>query len=521
MESHLCYFAPVRLCVGCSPMHPHELTLDRRRAGVLLHPTSLPGAGENGDLGPEAYRFVDFLAAAGVTVWQMLPIGPTHGDLSPYQCLSVHAGNTRLVSLEMVRRRGWLPGEALGAPEGDPRQYHDACLRAARRHFERCAEEADRADFNRFVQHHAYWLVDYTLYCALRSESGDLPWWQWQAPLRDRDPAALDQARGRLEEGIAQERFNQFLFFRQWAELKGYANERGIQLFGDLPIFVAHDSAEVWAHRDLFALNGDGQPEVVAGVPPDYFSATGQRWGNPLYRWERMAADGFLWWRARVETQVELFDLIRIDHFRGFQAYWEIPAGEETAINGRWVEAPGSALFRTLHKQYHPLPFVAEDLGLITEEVHALRRHFHLPGMKILQFAFGDGPENPYLPHRHENNCVVYTGTHDNNTTVGWYRELPPEQQHRVREYLGFPADLMPWPLIRAAFSSVACLAVVPMQDLLELDGEHRMNTPGTTEGNWRWRLSWEQFSDGLAERIRHLVWFYGREQQGPYRPRR
>ena len=500
-------------------MHHHELTLDRRRAGVLLHPTSLPGGGGNGDLGPDAYRFVDFLAAAGVTVWQMLPIGPTHEDGSPYQCLSVHAGSPLLISIRLLCEWGWLD-PCKPPADGDFKAHKLLRLRDARVRFEQGASPEDRADYERFCGQHAYWLADFALYCALRRDSGGHPWWEWKESLRDRKQKALDKARERLADEVEQVRFEQYLFFRQWMALKHYANERGVQLFGDLPIFVAHDSADVWAQRKYFFLDERGQPEVIAGVPPDYFSETGQRWGNPLYRWEVMQEDNFYWWRQRIHTQRELFDLVRIDHFRGFQAYWEIPAHEETAINGRWVEAPGQALFRVLHREFSPLPFVAEDLGLITEEVHQLRTHFHLPGMKILHFAFGDGPENPYLPHNHECNSVVYTGTHDNNTSVGWYREQSPEVQQRVREYLGFPADLMPWPLIRSALSSIACLAVIPMQDLLELDGEARMNTPGTSEGNWSWRFDWEQLPEGLAERVRHLVWLYGREQHGPYRPK-
>ena len=501
-------------------MQPHELTLDRRRAGVLLHPTSLPGSAGNGDLGPDAYRFVDFLAAAGITVWQMLPIGPTHEDGSPYQCLSVHAGSPMLVSIRLLCEWGWLD-PCKPPADGDVQAHRLRRMNDARLRFMEGASEEDRADYRRFSETHAYWLADFALYCALRRDSGGHPWWEWSAPLRDRELKAVESARERLAEEIEQIRFEQYLFFRQWMEIKRYANERGIQLFGDLPIFVAHDSADVWAQRKYFELDESGHPTVIAGVPPDYFSETGQRWGNPLYRWKVMEEDNFYWWRQRIHTQRELFDLVRIDHFRGFQAYWEIPASEETAINGRWIEAPGLALFRVLHREFHPLPFVAEDLGLITEEVHKLRTRFHLPGMKILHFAFGDDPGNPYLPHRHEHNSVVYTGTHDNNTTVGWFREQSPEVQQRVREYLGFPADLMPWPLIRSALGSIACLAVIPMQDLLELDGDHRMNTPGTSEGNWSWRFDWEQLPEGLAERVRHLVWLYGREQHGAYEPRR
>jgi len=485
-------------------------TLDRRRAGLLLHPTSLPGGPGNGDFGPDAYHFVDFMAAAGFTVWQTLPMGPTHEDRSPYQCLSVHAGSPLLISLDLLRQWGWLEGE--GTLVEDFALYRHARLVSAHRGFRERASDAEKAEYRRFILDHAYWLADYALFMAIKRETAGKPWWLWPEPLRDRVATSLEAARERLADTIEQVRFEQFLFFKQWREIKLYANQRGIQLFGDLPIFVAHDSADVWAHREYFKLDERGQPTVVAGVPPDYFSATGQRWGNPLYRWELMAEDGYAWWRERMHTQIQLFDLVRIDHFRGFEAYWEVPAHENTAMNGRWVKAPGDSLFKTLLKEFHPLPVVAEDLGLITEEVTALREKYRLPGMKILQFAFDGNPHNPYLPHKQEKNSVVYTGTHDNNTTVGWYEDLPADVQNRVHEYFGFPSDVMPWPLVRSAFGSVAKLAIVPMQDLLELDGSHRMNTPGTSAGNWRWRFTWKQVPEGLAQRLRGMIWLYGRE---------
>ena len=354
---------------------------------------------------------------------------------------------------------------------------------------------------------------DYALYQALRTQHKNAAWWQWPAPIRDRTAKALTQARKQLAEHIEQARFEQFLFFRQWAALKNYANTRGVLLFGDLPIFVAQDSAEVWAQREYFAIDDRGQALTVAGVPPDYFSETGQRWGNPHYRWDRMQSDGFSWWVARLRTQLELYDLLRIDHFRGLEAYWEIPAEEQTAINGRWVRAPGEELFEALHQHFDPLPLIAEDLGVITPEVDALRRKYGLPGMKILQFAFDGGADNPYLPHHHVRNSVVYTGTHDNDTTLGWFGALSAEQRENVIKYLGAAAEPpMPWPLIRAALASVARLAIVPMQDVLALSAEHRMNMPGTTKGNWSWRFEWTQLPEGLAGRVREMARMYGRD---------
>lgn len=481
--------------------------LSQRRAGILLHPTSLPG----GVLGPEAFRFADFLAASGLSVWQALPLGPTHDDGSPYQCLSVHAGNPRLISLELLAELGWLNNDVATPGDADPETYRRACLIESRRGFLQRASNDERAALDAFIAMQKHWLDDFALYQALRQENDGRAWLDWPVPLRDRETDALDRARARLVDAIEQACFEEYVFFRQWQNLKRYANERGILLFGDMPIFVAHDSAEVWAHREYFMLDEEGKAQVVAGVPPDYFSATGQRWGNPHYNWGRMQADGFRWWVERMVTQLALFDLIRIDHFRGFEAYWEIPAHAETAIAGRWVKAPGDELFQALQEAFNPLPLVAEDLGIITPEVDALREKYGLPGMKILQFAFEGGPSNPYLSYNHQHNSVVYTGTHDNNTTVGWFEELSPSLQQHILDYLGLPQEGMPWPLIRCAFASVAQLAIVPMQDILALDGEHRMNLPGTTESNWRWRFDWEQVPEELPGRLHRLTEMYGR----------
>ena len=485
-------------------------TLDRRRAGILLHITSLPGSGACGDLGAEAYNFVDFLADAGLIVWQTLPVGPTQDAGSPYQTSSIHAGNTFLIGLSQLVDSGYLDAKVLHQEQltYEEKQAH---LVTAWRMFEQYADDSQWEQYNEFKKINNFWLEDYLLFQAIKDDQENKCWWDWPTELRDRLPWALDRASTQFIDKLAFMRFEQFLFYQQWCSLKKYANERGVKLFGDMPIFVAPDSAEVWAHRDIFCLNSEGQPEVVAGVPPDYFSATGQRWGNPLYDWQKIEQDNFSFWTDRLKTQLYLFDLIRIDHFRGFESYWEIPANEELAINGRWVKAPGEALFDHLHEIYDPLPLVAEDLGLITPEVDALRMKYRLPGMKILQFAFSGEPENPYLPFRHEANTVVYTGTHDNDTTLGWYNGLDDGLRQYVDEYLGYSAEEMPWPLIRSALASRARFAILPMQDILALETEHRMNLPGTIEGNWKWRFTWDQLDGDTSQRLRHMISMYGR----------
>jgi len=475
----------------------------------LLHPTSLPGNSRQGRLGSTARAFVDFLHSAGFSVWQMLPLGPTHEDGSPYQCLSVHAGNIGLISLEDVALSGWL--DPAQVPEAFDTTVRAALLQQARSGFEAAATPDQKAAFAAFRENHADWLDDYALYQAIRQVHHHASWLDWPEALRDRDATALAEFSAQHAGLVEQACFEQYLFFMQWQALRDYAHSQQVLLFGDIPIFVAHDSAEVWAHRGLFSVDACGALEVVAGVPPDYFSATGQRWGNPLYHWDSMQADNFDWWIQRFHTQLALFDIVRLDHFRGFEKYWEIPAAAETAIDGRWVEAPGAALFTRVQQVFGTLPLVAEDLGLITPEVDALREAFGMPGMKILQFAFDGGPGNPYLPHNHTAAAVVYTGTHDNDTTLGWYQGLDDARKQAVLDYLGHPSDPMPWPLIRAALASVARLAIMPMQDLLELDSEQRMNTPGVHGDNWSWRFTAEQIPGGLAARLRKLVAMYGR----------
>ncbi|MDP1707686.1 MAG: 4-alpha-glucanotransferase [Gammaproteobacteria bacterium] len=475
-----------------------------RRAGIILHPTSLPGPHAQGNLGPEAYHFVEFLAANGLRVWQVLPLGPTHGDGSPYQCLSANAGNPNLISPELLQQAGWLGH--FEASESHTSLLHRACQR-----FTQQAPATEHEEFADFIKQQGHWLPDYALYQAIKGEYAGHSWLGWPAALRNRDPHALGKARTQHDSAITQTCFEQFIFFRQWDALKRYANAHGVTMFGDMPIFVAHDSSDVWSRRDMYDLNPGGQARVVAGVPPDYFAEHGQRWGNPHYNWQRIRDDGFRCWRERMRTQLRLFDLIRIDHFRGFEAYWEIPAELPTAEGGRWVKTPGDELFAALKRDFGRLPLVAEDLGLITPEVHALRKKYKFPGMKILQFAFDGDPHNPYLPPQHEIDSVVYTGTHDNDTTLGWFNKLGPDQKRHINDYLGAPEEPMPWPLIRMALASVANLAILPMQDILALDSEHRMNIPGTTHGNWKWRFDWAQITPDITERLRHLTHLYNR----------
>ena len=479
--------------------------LDRRRAGILLHPTSLPGPGENGDLGPNAYHFVDFLQSCGSSVWQMLPLVPTHDDNSPYMGLSVLAGNPALISLELLENWGWLRKDDTVSVTSSDRGEKHAVLTVLCKLFNERADDVEQLQRKQFLASHQDWLTDYALFQVLRETHDMQSWVEWPAQLRDRDAAALQVFQRKHKDKIETIKFEQFVFFRQFQLLKDYANGKGVSIFGDMPIFVAHDSAEVWAHRGQFLLNEDGQPRTVAGVPPDYFSETGQRWGNPHYNWKQMRANGFAWWVRRLQVSLELFDLIRVDHFRGFEAYWEIKASEPTAINGKWRKAPGKALFNALIKHFGFLPFVAEDLGVITAEVDELREMYGWPGMKILQFAFDGNRDNPYLPHNHSENSVVYTGTHDNDTTQNWYRELPEQQRDYLKHYLGCSVDDIPWLLIRCALASTARLAVLPMQDLISTQYAGRMNSPGKLDGNWSWRFDWDHIESFSAAKLLDL----------------
>jgi len=480
--------------------------LDKRRTGILLHPSSLPGI-HGGDLGENAFRFVDFLVQAQISVWQTLPLSPAHEEGSPYNSLSAHAINPSFISLELLVKQGWLDDQTQSVE--DYPQFHHQSLDKARTGFIEKASQSEKEDFDHFIKQQQSWLKDYALFRALRAKF-NTHWIEWPAEWRDLKknnevdtPSLSDE----LEQAYQQTMFDQYIVFSQWHALRNYANEQGVLLFGDVPIFVAHDSADVWAKRNQFLLDETGNPQVVAGVPPDYFSETGQRWGNPLYNWQKMTDDGFQWWIARMHTQLDLFDLLRVDHFRGFEAYWEIAADCETAIEGHWVKAPGDELFRALKETCDSLPVIAEDLGVITAEVTALRNKYQFPGMKILQFAFDGNNENAYLPHHHEKNGVVYTGTHDNDTTLGWHETQSPEHQAQMMNYMSHPQEPMPWPLIQMALNSKADLAMIPMQDILVLDTTHRMNTPGTiTEKNWCWQFSWNQINEGLTEKLKTLI---------------
>ena len=474
----------------------------QRSSGVLLHLTSLPTA----TIGDDAYRFIDFLSACGCTIWQMLPLGPTHSDESPYQSLSAFAIDTRFIC------RHTLVGLPWG---GELTQYLTASeaefFQQAYKLFCHAGDHRQKMAFQQFCQQQAHWLDDYALFREIRRQNNHIAWPEWPAALRDREPEAIETFTTQHYNAIAQYRFQQFLFWQQWQALKEYANSKDILLFGDMPIFVSHDSADVWANQSLFLLNQDKYPSHVAGVPPDYFSETGQRWGNPLYDWPVHKTQAFQWWQQRMLNQISYFDLIRIDHFRGFEAYWQIPASCDTAIEGQWQDAPGDALFHCLSEQLGALPLVAEDLGIITPAVTALRKKYQMPGMKILQFAFGSDADNPYLPHHHERHSIVYTGTHDNNTGLGWYQSASEQEKHYFSQYSGENMATMPWPLQYMAWQSVAQIAITPMQDILALDATARMNTPGTTIGNWRWKMKWQDVNSELVEKLRRMNQLFGR----------
>jgi 4-alpha-glucanotransferase len=493
-----------------------------RRSGILLHPTSLPGPHGSGDLGAEAHRFVDWLAEAGQSLWQVLPLGGIGPGNSPYMSSSAFAGNVLMIDLRELAQRGWLDAEELAPVAGlDAARVDFAAmvpfrmqrLAAAAARFAQRASAAERADLVAFEAQHADWLPDYALFMALAEHHGWCDWCEWPDGLAAREPQALEQARRVHAERVAFWTFCQWCFFRQWAALRAHAHARGVQIVGDMPIFLAYQSADVWAQPQLFELDARGRPTVIAGVPPDAFSATGQRWGNPLYRWSEHARAGYAWWIERVRRTFELVDVVRIDHFRGFAAHWEIPAAEPTAVKGVWVPGPGEALFRAVADALGPLPIIAEDLGVITPDVDALRHAFAFPGMRILQFAWGQdqAAERRFLPHRHEPDTVVYTGSHDNDTTVGWWAGADEDTRHHLREYLATDGRTIHWDMIRAACASVADTAVYPLQDVMGLDGAHRMNFPGQREGWWRWRFEWAQMPGEAAARLRRMAELYER----------
>ena len=481
-----------------------------RRSGILLHPTSLPGPWKSGDLSHNAYRFVEFLAAAGQSVWQMMPLGITHDDGSPYQSLSTHAGNTLLISLDWMIERGWLESDVWEKAQNSNQWRLETLERGCLNALE-TIDDQTRNDFDRFVRGQSYWLEDYANFVVLKKLHNGTGWKDWPVELRRANKSAVDAVLKESEQQLLLRKFEQYVFFRQWRELRRFAHSHGVYLFGDLPIFVSEDSADVWAHRDVFTVNADGQGTVVAGVPPDAFTDEGQLWGNPLYNWQTLRDSDFAWWTDRLRTHFSLFDMVRIDHFRGLEACWEVPATSNTAKDGKWVKTPGPELLEKIQQQFTDMPLVAEDLGIITEEVDYLRKQFSLPGMKVLQFAFDGDMHNHHLPHNHSEDMVVYTGTHDNDTTISWFQSEEDSNKQQVCSYLECGDHDMPWPLIRSAMMSVAKTSIFPLQDVLGLGAGHRMNLPGTVDGNWQWRFDWSQVDGGLADRLREITTRYSR----------
>ncbi len=496
-----------------------------RSGGILLHPTSLPSPYGIGDLGPQAYRFIDWLTESSCKLWQVLPLGHTgYGD-SPYQCFSAFAGSPYLISPDFLVRDGLLTEADLAArPQlGEDSTKVDFAavipwkmmlLERAYHKFQEARPAGLREEFNTFRASNAEWLDDYALFMALKEQHGGGSWVDWPEPIRKREEAALASARRELSDRALQFAFYQFLFFRQWSDLRAYTHQKGIQLIGDIPIFVAEDSSDVWAHPELFYLDEDRHPTVVAGVPPDYFSPTGQRWGNPLYQWDEHKRTDYSWWLKRFQAILGTVDVVRLDHFRGFAGYWEIPAANSTAEVGRWVPGPGADFLEAVKQSLRgtsgdaDLPIIAEDLGFITSDVIELREGYHLPGMKILQFGFS-GPENPFLPHNYGKDCVAYTGTHDNDTARGWFDASKKKERRFALRYLHTTRHNFTWDLIRAIWSSVAVYAITPMQDVLGLGGEARMNYPSRLGGNWHWRLQDSDMNQPLAEKLRDFNYMY------------
>lgn len=497
----------------------------KRSSGILLHPSSLPGKFGIGDIGPSAHRWLDFLDQAGCGLWQVLPLGPTgYGD-SPYQCFSAFAGNPYLISPEALLAEGLLQPDDLADLPKFPTERVDFGpviswkVQLLERSFTRFVAQASpqlKTEITQFRTTNASWLDDFALFMAIKEAHGGASWATWEADLRDRQPEALEKARQQYRLAIEQQVYRQFLFFRQWARLRKHAQTRGILIIGDIPIFVAHDSADVWANRDLFYINKKGKPKVVAGVPPDYFSPTGQLWGNPLYRWKIHKSSGYVWWLARFRAVLDLVDIVRLDHFRGFAGYWEVAGNSSTAENGRWVSGPKSDFFKVVRKGLGDLPIIAEDLGVITDDVTELRDQFDLPGMRILQFAFAFGGDStdPFFPHNYVTNCVAYTGTHDNDTSRGLYERLDEKAKATYRRYMDRDGSNFTWDLIRGVWASVAVFALTTMQDVLNLGNNARMNYPGNPSGNWSWRML-EEAQPELAIRLRELNTLYSRLKSG------
>ncbi|HXG30447.1 MAG TPA: 4-alpha-glucanotransferase [Thermodesulfobacteriota bacterium] len=498
--------------------------MKRRGSGVLLHITSLPSPYGIGDLGPEAYRFVDFLSEAKQGFWQILPLNPTNPAFgnSPYSSPSAFAGNPLLISPDLLVEEGLLSRSDTESGLSFPSdmvdydavsEYKYDLLRTAYENFKR--RKGKDYGFEWFSNENSYWLDDYALFISLKEHFSGAAWSEWPEDIRRRNEDALVEWKKRLADRISMRRFFQYTFFKQFSSLKSYCRDRNIQIIGDIPIYVNYDSSDVWANPHIFKLDESGRPTFVAGVPPDYFSKTGQLWGNPVYRWDVLRETGYSWWIKRMEHNLRFFDIIRLDHFRGFFAYWEVPVGEKTAVNGRWMEAPAEDFFKALFRRFPFLPIIAEDLGVITPDVLEMMNRLGFPGMRLLIFAFGDDfPNSKYLPHNYVRNCVVYTGTHDNNTIKGWWRqEASPESKIRLSRYVGreVSEEEVNWEFIRLAMLSIANTVIIPMQDILGLGEEAKMNLPATTEGNWRWRLKPDQITPSLIERLREITETYGR----------
>ncbi len=493
-----------------------------RSAGILLHPTSLPGKYGIGTIGQEAFNFVDFLVHSGQTLWQIFPLGPTgYGD-SPYQSFSAFAGNPLLINLEFLKEDGLLTQNNLDCiPIFDKHNIDfgklidvkNDLLHQAYQNYKTTDPNFEK-DCGSFCINNKDWLDDYALFMAVKEYHGGKLWTEWEKEIALRKTGAVKKWTEKLKYQIGFQKFLQFTFFKQWENLKKYANTKGIKIIGDIPIFIAYDSADLWANKSQFTVDKKGKLLTCAGVPPDYFSPTGQLWGNPLYKWKAMEKDNFLWWQKRIKKILEFVDIIRVDHFRGFDAYWEIPGDAETAMNGKWVDAPGHKFFSTIKKELGDLPIIAEDLGVITETVEKLRDDFNFPGMKILQFAFGDGGDKNFLPHNYIKNCVVLTGSHDNNTTKGFFANERKQNSgiyESAKEYLSYTGNNITFELIRTAYASVANIVIIPMQDILNLGEEARMNFPGKLGGNWTWRFSWEQIDQNISKTYKSMTEIYER----------
>ncbi len=492
----------------------------KRSSGVLLHPTSLPGNYGIGALGKEAYAFVDFLSRTSQSYWQILPLGPTgYGD-SPYQCFSSAAGNPLLIDLDLLKEKGWLSDEELSG--GDELsdcavdyfkviEFKFDKLKIAFRNFLKKSDVDEQVHFHNFCEENKFWLDDYAHFMALKATHDLRPWSEWSDPLKLRHHEAIEQSRIELHDEIQFRKFIQYLFFTQWLNIRAYANSKGIKIIGDIPIYISSDSVEAWAQPEIFEFDQDRNPIDVSGVPPDYFSETGQLWGNPIYNWNKLKETDFAWWKARIKANLLLYDVVRIDHFRGFSEFWAVPASEETAMNGRWRPCPGRELFDSLVNEFGDLPVIAEDLGIITDDVVALRERYNFPGMKILQFAFDAAEDNDYLPHTYDRNFVVYPGTHDNDTVSGWYQTATDQNKTALADYLGHEPTNIAWDFIRLAHASVADLSIIPLQDILGLGTDARINLPGTTEGNWKWRYKHRDLNGDLEQRFARLTKTYNR----------